>query len=234
MPQSKPKSRRTRKNARSEILRVFAILVARDGYGETSISSVARELGLSKGTVVHHFSSKSELLAEVHMAYMRRRLEEAHEILATVDTSTGQLAAIVYALLRSHRDDREATTAFLREIVRFSDGGPMEAVRAQRTVYTSLVEGIVRRGVEEGAFETADIRLSTLQIFGMCNYAWTWYRPDGPDSVEEIAKLFLHTVLSGLVPRTGEAATRSEEIDEVIDKTIATVGRVRPAQAESA
>src|SRR5208282_6387102 len=47
---------RQRNNAREDILRVFAEMVARNGYAETSIGDVAAALGLSKGTVVYHFN----------------------------------------------------------------------------------------------------------------------------------------------------------------------------------
>ena len=63
---------RQRNNARDDILRVFAEMVARNGYAGTSIGDVAAALGLSKGTVVYHFNSKLELLEGVHLAYIRR------------------------------------------------------------------------------------------------------------------------------------------------------------------
>ena len=77
---------RQRNNARDDILRVFAEMVARNGYAETSIGDVAAALGLSKGTVVYHFNSKLELLEEVHLAYIRRGLAQAHHVLASLPT----------------------------------------------------------------------------------------------------------------------------------------------------
>jgi TetR/AcrR family transcriptional regulator, cholesterol catabolism regulator len=54
----------------------------------------------------------------------------------------------------------------------------------------------------------------------MCNYAWTWYRPDGPQSVEEIAGRFARELLGGLTG-PGEA----DSLDERIAEAIATVQR---------
>ena len=39
----------------------------------------------------------------------------------------------------------------------------------------------------------------TLQIFGMCNWSWTWFRPDGAWSAEDIAGTFMRVMLGGLV-----------------------------------
>jgi AcrR family transcriptional regulator len=212
-----------RKSAREDILRVFAKHVARDGYSDTSISDTARALGLSKGTVLHHFGTKRELLECVHVAYMERRLAEAHHILASLADPEAQLAAIVYALLKAHRDDRDATLAFLREIVRFADADEaMTAIRAQRATYTQLVETVVQRGMERGAFRSDDPTLVTLQIFGVCNYAWTWYRPSGPLSVEDVAGSIIRTVMVGL------QGAQSPTVDALVDRAIATVRAAPP------
>jgi AcrR family transcriptional regulator len=185
-------------NRREDILRVFAARVARDGYSETSIADVARDLGVSKGTIVHHFGTKLRLLESVQVTYMERRLAEAHHVISVLTSPTEQLAGIVYALLKCHRDDREATLTFTRELVRFAGEDQLGMVRTQRDVYTSLVRQVIDRGVEAGEFHTDDSRIVALQLFGMCNWAWAWYSPRGEKSIEEIAATYLDVVLAGL------------------------------------
>ena len=211
---------RQRTSAREDILRVFAEMVARNGYAETSIGDVAAALGLSKGTVVYHFNSKLELLEEVHLAYISRGLAQAHHVLASLPTPSSQLAGIVYAMLKAHRDDRAATTAFLREIMRFTDGAPKKAVAAPRDAYTSLVRGILSRGMECGEFRVDDSELVTFQVFAMCNYTWTWYRPDGPRSIEDIARSYIRTLLIGLAT---SASIDEDAVDAVIDTAMTVV-----------
>lgn len=50
---------------RAEILRIAACSFFQHGYGATTMSSIAEELGGSKATLWAHFSSKEELLAAV-------------------------------------------------------------------------------------------------------------------------------------------------------------------------
>jgi TetR/AcrR family transcriptional regulator, cholesterol catabolism regulator len=184
-----------RPSSRSAILRVFAEHVAERGYAETSLADVAAELGLSKGTILHHFGSKEALLGEVHLAYFGRRLAEADYVAAHLSDPVHRLVAMVYALLAAHRDDRAASLTCLRELVRYSSGevgGDLAAhVRGQRARYTQIVVDIVA----SGGMRTADPRMTALHVFGMCNYAWTWYRPDGPESVEHIAGVFVRDLL---------------------------------------
>ena len=214
-------ARAPRASSRDAILRVFAEHVADRGYADTSLGDIAAELNLSKGTIVHHFGNKETLLREVHVAYFSRRFAEADFVHIQLKDPVSRLVAMIYALLAAHRDDRAASLACLRELVRYFDGDLTGYVRKQRARYTAIVSDIVRDGVDEGVFRTADPKMSALQIFGMCNYAWTWYNPDGPESVEEIARLFARNILSGLAHGSAEDAA----LDELITTAMSAVQR---------
>ncbi|MGW6456557.1 TetR family transcriptional regulator [Streptomyces sp. NPDC055078] len=216
--------RTPRASSRDDILRVFAEHVARKGYSDTSLSEIATVLGLSKGTIVHHFGNKERMLHEVHSAYYERRFAEAEFIHREIDDPVPQLAAIIYSLLAAHRDDRAVTITFLREFVRYAEGGGGlgEELRGRRIEYRDMVVAIIERGVAAGVFHSSDPGLSALHIFGMCNYAWTWYRPEGAKSIEEIATFFASDVLLGLCGARSEPLTG---VDDAIATAIATVTR---------
>jgi TetR/AcrR family transcriptional regulator, cholesterol catabolism regulator len=186
-----------RKSRRAEILQCFTEMVAERGYDEVSVRDVAEALEISKGTILHHFRSKESLLEELHSDYMRRRLAEADEFLAEFSDPVDQLQLIVYQLMLAERDDRAATVAFAREIVRFASEDVMSDVRAMRTRYSQMVADIIRRGVEQGAFAQVDPSLAALQLFGMCNWSWTWFEPEGAWSAREIADDFCRTLIGG-------------------------------------
>ncbi|GAA4553801.1 TetR/AcrR family transcriptional regulator [Pseudonocardia xishanensis] len=208
---------------------MFAEHVADRGYADTSLADVAAELNLSKGTIVHHFKSKEALLGELHVAYFTRRFAEVDYVHAQLEDPVSRLVAMIYALLAAHRDDRAASLSCLRELVRYFDGELNQYARQERDRYTGFVVDILREGVERGVFHTPDPRMTALQVFGMCNYAWTWYRPDGPQSVEEIVLLFSRTILGGLVR---EADDGGSELAKLIDKAIEIMQRA-PGRAQS-
>lgn len=210
-----------RASSRDVILRVFAEHVADRGYADTSLGDIAAELNLSKGTIVHHFGNKEALLGELHVAYFTRRFAEAEFARAELDDPLRRLIAMIYALLAAHRDDRAASLACMRELVRYFEGDLHDYVRTQRMRYTQIVIDILRDGAWAGIFRTPDPQISALQIFGMCNYAWTWYRPDGQQSVEDISRLFAHDILGGLMRESADDA----DLDKLIDQAIETVRR---------
>jgi AcrR family transcriptional regulator len=200
-----------RKSRRADIRRCFTEMVAERGYDEVSVRDVAEALEISKGTILHHFRSKESLLEELHSEYMRRRLAEANEFLAASEDPVDQLQMIVYQLLLSQQDDRAATVAFAREIVRFAEEDVMSEVRAMREEYSRLVTGIIRRGVERRDFVEVDPALTALQLFGMCNWSWTWFRPQGEWSAREIADAFCRTLIGGLA-REAPARLRGADL----------------------
>lgn len=224
--------RRPKASSREAILRVFADHVAKRGYAETSLVDVAADLGLVKGTIFHHFSTKEALLGEVHVAYFGRRFAETAYIQSVLDDPAAQLVAMIYALLAAHRDDRAASLACLRELVRLFDGELNEYVRTQRTRYTETLVDIIRNGVRQGAFETSNPQMTALQVFGMCNYAWTWYQPEGSASVEEIATLFARDLLCGISGPNGSEGDFDVLMAQAIETVTQAPGRLpEPADA---
>src|SRR5438876_11993205 len=118
-----------------EILETFTRHIAEVGYDGTNFGTVAAELGVSKGTIVHHFGTKDRILAALHESYMRRRLAELELMLEWLHSPSEQLAAILHAFVLYQVEDRDATVAFQREIVRLADQDTMAEGAALRQKY---------------------------------------------------------------------------------------------------
>ena len=58
-------ARRNRGNTRLEIIHTALTLFLRDGYSNTYIPAIAKEIGISKGNLMFHFRTKEHLLAEL-------------------------------------------------------------------------------------------------------------------------------------------------------------------------
>ena len=188
-----------RDSRRAEILEAFTRAVAERGYDGTNFGDLAAELGISKGTIVHHFGTKDALLRELHENYMRRRLAEVRIVWARLTEPAERLAAFVHLGVRYQVVDRWATIAFQREVVRFAADPGMETSQALRAEYRELVESVLADGVAAGRFRPGDERLRTLQLFGAVHWMWTWFDPAGPRPVAEVAASFVDMVLAGVL-----------------------------------
>jgi TetR/AcrR family transcriptional regulator, cholesterol catabolism regulator len=216
---------RRRASRRGEIIDAFTRMVAESGYDAVAIRDLAEALGMSKGTVLHHFGSKDRLLEEVHSTYMRRRLDEAEIILGQLETPEEQLRGMVFQNLIAMQQDAAATRVFAREIVRFSSEDLMRDVRAMRREYFDLLRGILARGMKEGTFRDGNATIVAFQLFGMMNWTWTWFDPEGDVRVEDIARTFLDTILHGLRASSDAGEGRDQEMIEIVRSAIADVAR---------
>ena len=113
---------------------------------------VAEALDISKGTILHHFGSKEAILEQINNDYMRRRLAEARDYLPQLDDPVDELQAFICQLMLAQQDDRAATVAFSREIVRSAQEETMAEVRKLRREFSALLVDILTRGVKSGAF----------------------------------------------------------------------------------
>jgi TetR/AcrR family transcriptional regulator, cholesterol catabolism regulator len=188
-----------RDSRRAEILDAFTRAVAERGYDGTNFGDLAAGLGISKGTIVHHFGTKDRMLRELHENYMRRRLAEVRIVWARLTRPSQRLAAFVHLGVRYQVVDRIATVAFQREVRRFAAAPGMETSLALRDEYRRLVERVLAEGVAAGEFRPGDDRLRTLQLFGSVHWMWTWFDPDGARPVEDVAASFVDMVLAGVL-----------------------------------
>jgi AcrR family transcriptional regulator len=69
-PRSKKQWNDIREEKRDHILSVALRLFANNGYHSTSIMTIAREAGISKGLLYHYFESKEELIGELFHGYL--------------------------------------------------------------------------------------------------------------------------------------------------------------------
>ncbi|WP_116199822.1 TetR/AcrR family transcriptional regulator [Amycolatopsis circi] len=207
------------KGRAGDILATFTRCVAERGYDATNFSDIAGELGMSKGTIVHHFGTKDRLLAALHESYMRRRLAEAALIRERLATPTRQLAGLLYAFVLYQVVDREATVAFQREVVRLADHETMAQGRRMRAEYLDLVRATLFEGIASGEFRSCDVEVQSLLIFGSAQWAWTWFDPEGPVSAEQVGAQLVDLVLGGLLTRR----TRLSGLTEVDGKVAQAV-----------
>jgi AcrR family transcriptional regulator len=191
--------RRRLPGRRDLILECFVRNVAERGYDGTNLGDIAGELEISKGTIVHHFTSKDRMLAEAHERYMHRRLAEARVIVTALRTPSERLAGLVLAGLLYQHEDRSATIAFQREVTRFRDDDVMRDSQQLRADYLAILVSVLDAGIADGSFRPVDTKVVARAIMSVNQWAWTWYEPDNARPPETIAAQFNDLFQGGLV-----------------------------------
>lgn len=184
---------------RDEILATFIRHVASRGYERTNLSDIADELGVSKGTIVHHFGVKAQMLRELEENYMRRQVGAVREMWERLPGPAERVAAFVHASVLLHVLERDATVATQREVLQLAQDPEMLEIRRMRRECQDMVAAELQRGVTLGDFHPLDIRLGTLAMFGSLQWMWTWFDPDGPWAPEEVGSALAEIALGGLL-----------------------------------
>ncbi|WP_169560530.1 TetR/AcrR family transcriptional regulator [Nevskia ramosa] len=170
---------------REQILKVTAELFYEIGYQRTTLDRVAERLGVTKPFIYYHYKDKAELLFEIS----KRGITDGNEILrralAADGTTTERLSEAVKAIVRTIVAAQRYTAIFFREQKNFDAEirAPLETMHRE---FDDLLAQLLQEGVDKGEFQIDDVRLCSLAIGGMINWAYTWYRENGRLSIDAL------------------------------------------------
>ena len=200
---------------RAEILETFVRHVAEYGYERTNLGDIAKELGMSKGTIVHHFGTKAQMLRELEENYMDQQLDAMRSVWERLDKPQERIAAIVFASALSQVVARDATVASQREVVQLADDPGMQEVRKLRRELQHMAEVELRRGIDAGVFRPVDAEAVNLQLWGSVQWMWVWFQPGRGHTPEGIGSTFVDVLLGGLLVDRFELSALSDPVGEV-------------------
>lgn len=184
---------------RGEIFDAFVRYVAERGYDRTNMGDIADELGMSKGTIVHHFGTKAQMLRELEETHLSRQLDALEMAWARLAAPHERIAAIIYASALLQVVARHATVASQREVVQLFDDPAMQHVRKLRHRLQALAIDEIRSGIESGVFRSVDAELAALQLWGSLQWMWVWFDPADSRTPEEVGAAFVDVFLGGLL-----------------------------------
>ena len=180
------------------------------GFAQASLEGIADELGMWKGSLYNYISTKEDLLVAVVKIPADRLLEEVQHIAASEQTAEAKLKAVVQCHVDVLVDIYDFAAVYLHEV----SGRNLDAEwRAIDRKYVNLVIGIIREGVDEGAFhkDTND-RVAAMTLLGALNWLTRWWDPQGTLSPTILAEHVSNIVINGLAaspPRAASASRRS-------------------------
>jgi AcrR family transcriptional regulator len=182
---------------RAEVIREAANLFDERGYNATSMEDIAEAVGLRKPTLYHYFRSKDEILVWIHQEFIDlliARQERRAELSMGPEQLLLEIMGDILELIDTHPGHVRAFYEHQREL---PDSAHAEMAK-KRARYEDGVIATIQRGVDEGVFRRVDAKLATLAVFGVCNWAYQWYREGGALRAREIAYVFWDLLLNGL------------------------------------
>jgi AcrR family transcriptional regulator len=180
------------------------------GFHAVSIREIAAAAGVSLSALYHYYPSKQALLAALLHEGMDDYQARCAEALAEAGHDPARrLAAVVGATVRYRAERSEASLLLMNE-ARALEPEERERYRARQREASARFREPIDAGVAAGIFTTPypdDVRRS---IIASCNAVAQWYRPDGPDSLDDLVEhnIYLAYTLLGYERRTPSSRTR--------------------------
>jgi TetR/AcrR family transcriptional regulator len=198
---------------RDEILSRAAALFARQGYPGTSMNEVAEACGMSKAALYHYVRDKDQLLVEIAQGHVARLVALVGEVAAQGLPAPGHLRRLIERFVQEYASAQNAHRV-LTEDVRFLEPADRERVlAAERRVVAAFAAAVAAIRPELRA-PRLDKPL-TMLLFGMINWMFTWVRPDGALTHEQLAPLVADLFFGGLpavrAPTPARKAARGRE-----------------------
>jgi len=170
-----------------QVLDAAATQFAAKGYQAASIRDIVGAVGMLPGSLYCHFANKGELLAAVYAEGVRRVSEAVRAAVSRHEDPWERLEAACAAHLESLLDRSAYANVVIS--VRPETVPELEAqMIALRDGYERLFSDLVEALPLPGGTSRRALR---LMLLGALNWTPTWYRADGGESPQAMARAFV-------------------------------------------
>ncbi len=180
---------------RLQILRSAAALFASRGYTAATMQAVAQASGISKATLYHYFSDKHQLLSDIASTHVLRLEQLVAEVKRQRLAPTEHLRELIVRFMLAYAGAEHAHRV-LTEDVKFLAADHRRAVeQSQRRVVQAYADAVAAVRPD---LQTLLHKPLAMLLFGMINWTFTWLRPDGELTHQQLAPVVVDLFVGGL------------------------------------
>ena len=183
---------------RAEICRTAAQIFRERGYDATSVSDIARALGITKAGLYHYFDSKEALLFEITAYGLDRVRDDVIAPVRGMRDPEERLRELVvrHACIATH--GRGAVAQLVDEI-RALPAANRKVLEERMRLYFDLVRDTLKELRALGRLRNVDPTVATFGLIGTILWLPRWFRQNGRLSQEQVANQIADIALGGLL-----------------------------------
>ena len=183
---------------REDIHEAAAQVIRQKGFHGASMADIAGAVKLQKASLYHHVSSKQEILLALLDRALELLLVRISEICTQSISADEKLRQMIRAYLQILAENPDLSAVLLFEHRSLERRQHARHV-PNRDRFEALWRDVLSEGVKARVFSCDDPALAARALLGIMNWTITWYRPDGPLGIEEIADQYSNLLLHGLL-----------------------------------
>jgi len=181
------------------ILHSAAAVFAKMGMEKASMAHIAAHSGVSKSLLYHYYPAKDALIFEIvrtHLDDIDRALETA---LATTegDTPQQQLRYIIRQILECYKNADDPHKVQLNCSASLNPEQIQHIHSLERCIVAKVCA--VLNEINPSINHQRPLAMPiAMSLFGILNWVYMWFRPEGALSREEYADVVTHMVMEGI------------------------------------
>ena len=181
---------------RDRLLSHAARVFADKGYDGTSMRDLARASGMSLAGMYYYVKGKEDLLFQIQKTVFEAVTRGAREAVAREATAEGRLAAFIRHHVTFFATHMAAMKVLAHEAESLS-GEMLEELRRIKRAYVQLMLDLLAAIDGQGPGDRTKRTVAAYTLFGMMNWIYTWYKPNGPVTVPDLADAITRLFLTG-------------------------------------
>ncbi|TXC91477.1 TetR/AcrR family transcriptional regulator [Metabacillus litoralis] len=174
-------------------------LFATKGFKETSIQDIVDALNVTKGTFYYYFTTKEQLLMDIHLKYIDELLSKQEAIISDKNINCKEkLYKIVYLLIHDIKKEGLSAKVFFREMRNLNEQH-LALIVPKRDHFRLNIQKVLDEGISNNEIRgDLPTDIVTFSILGMTNWSYFWFDPNGRRTDQEVSDVFIKVLLEGL------------------------------------
>ncbi len=186
------------------LLSTAARVFAAKGYHPTTMRDLSRETGMSLAGMYHYVRGKDELLALVQERCFSQVLEGARAAVEGAQDPADRLQRFIRHHVTFFAEHMPEMKVLSHEAESLSPERS-EAIDGLKRRYADLLLGLLE-GAGIAAGGSNGRKVAAYALFGMMNWIYTWYDPQGSIRPDALAEQFTQLFLRGVAPERAAGA----------------------------
>jgi len=181
---------------RDRLLSHAARVFADKGYDGTSMRDLARASGMSLAGMYYYVKGKEDLLFQIQKTVFEAVTHGARDVVAREATAEGRLGAFIRHHVTFFATHMAEMKVLAHEAESLS-GEMLEELRRIKRAYVQLMLDLLAAIDGQGPGDRTRRTVAAYTLFGMMNWIYTWYKPNGPVTVPDLADAITRLFLTG-------------------------------------
>jgi AcrR family transcriptional regulator len=192
-------------DTRARIMDAADALFRRLGFAKTAVADIAAELGMSPANVYRFFPSKIAIVEAICQRCLGELEAKAWAVARARGSASARLERLFLDILAYHKENL-LTEQQVNDIVLVAIEQNWVAIRAHKELMRTVIELILRDGIEAGEIEPVDpaetSRLLLRSLVHFCNPVLVAQGLREQEDLEAEARATVRFLLRAITPRT--------------------------------